>query len=364
MKAYSAVFSVFCVLIAVGESGMVGADVKGLDKSYEAKADKLFRVHGDRPTTNQVAAAEAFYRREGRSDGILNVPDWISRWDEWDGRLYDVARRDKDGEMVTLSRAEIMQNRLDARPFRCDFAGVHISTTLGQMVKQCDGVFIGKISNVGDLTDQDTAEMRQGFLLPVRLTFEVETNLFGCLPERHVTLSMKWYDYKEHVPEVGLKVMAFYARGASYTFTIIKTGSVVWTDYDITKFNWEKPPALSEAPPDVLSTVGSCIRILESDDMEEMYKETVGGYLQTLRLGNRDPVAYYSLLRSLVKSPVWRIRQDAKEDLLNLIRTPGLDGFDLKQVLNDPQLDWDLLKDYIRYAVVPAREKGKGVSDN
>jgi hypothetical protein len=41
-----------------------------------------------------------------------------------------------------------------------------------------------------------------------------------------------------------------------------------------------------------------------------------------------------------------------------------LEGFDLTKVLDDPQLDWPMLKDYIRYTVLPTREKAKTVREN
>jgi hypothetical protein len=73
----------------------------------------------------------------------------------------------------------------------------------------------------------------------------------------------------------------------------------------------------------------------------------------------RDPDKFYVFLRPLVNSPIWRIRQDAKEDLLWLWGELGPEHFDLKRVLDDPELDWDLGKDYVRYIAIPEREKRK-----
>lgn len=37
----------------------------------------------------------------------------------------------------------------------------------------------------------------------------------------------------------------------------------------------------------------------------------------------------------------------------------GSERFDLKRILDDPELDWDLGKDYVRYIAIPDRESRK-----
>lgn len=364
VKVYATVFLLCAALAGFGDPIRVKSDVAGRKLTNEEKSEKIFRQFGVRLKTNEVAAADEQYRRNGKSDGILNVPEWISCWDEWDGTQYDVAKRNKEGDVVALSRAEIMSNRIDARPYMRQMGSSFFRTTLGQMVKQCDGVFLGKIAGVEDLSESDAARLGQGYVLPVKLSFLVETNLFGSLPEPRLSMAMNWFGGRQHVPEVGMKLVVFYARGASYNYFESPPSHVARIAFDEMRFGWQKPPAVPEASPAVLTREGSSVRVLENHDMERIYTETISGYLRTLRLGRRDPVEYYNFLRPLVTSEVWRVRQDAKEDLLNLVWTRDLEGFDLTKVLDDPQLDWPMLKDFIRYKVLPTREKAKTVREN
>lgn len=71
---------------------------------------------------------------------------------------------------------------------------------------------------------------------------------------------------------------------------------------------------------------GSHVRLLGTAEAERVYTEAAIGYLRLLRREKSDPVKYYEFLRALVKSPDWRIRQDAREDLLMLLRHPLTDG--------------------------------------
>jgi hypothetical protein len=364
VKVYATVILLCAALAGFGDPIRVKSDVAGRKLTNEEKSEKFFRQFGVRLKTNEVAAADEQYRRNGKSDGILNVPEWISCWDEWDGTQYDVAKRNKEGDVVALSRAEIMSNRINARPYMRQIGSFSFWTTLGQMVKQCDGVFLGKIAGVEDLSESDEARLGQGYVLPVKLSFLVETNLFGSLPEPRLSMAMNWFGGRQHVPEVGMKLVVFYARGASYNSSESPQSHVAKMDVDLMKFGWQKPPAVPEASPAVLTREGSSVRVLENHDMETIYTETISGYLRTLRLGRRDPVEYYNFLRPLVTSEVWRVRQDAKEDLLHLVWTRDLEGFDLTKVLDDPQLDWPMLKDYLRYTVLPTREKAKTVREN
>ncbi len=52
---------------------------------------------------------------------------------------------------------------------------------------------------------------------------------------------------------------------------------------------------------------------------------------------------------------VWRIRQDAREDLLRLLRFAP-DEWDLNGLLDDPEL-MDIFKDFVRYIAIPDRER-------
>jgi hypothetical protein len=177
----------------------------------------------------------------------------------------------------------------------------------------------------------------------------VETNLFGRIAGKSATIPMLWWDGREHTPTNGMRALVFYAKGFSIGMDSI--------DRQHYSFDWEKPPEVPDAPLGIIWKDMSNLRILDSPETENAYIEAVGGYLRLLRLEKRDPDRYYEFLRPLANSPVWQLRQDAKEDLLWLVGDRCPDRFDPARVLNDPEMDWDLLKDYARHIAIPAREK-------
>ena len=282
-------------------------------------------------------------------DGIPpDIPeDDIRRTDEWEAYSYSITQLNDKGERELLPKETIIKNRLEARPYMRMMGPSRFRTTLGQLSKQCDGVFIGEIIDVGKLDDKDRSEIARGIALSVEITFQIETNVLGSLSKEFVTIPMLWMEYKESLPEIGLRALVLYGQG-------YKIG--LW-DVAASKFEWIKPATDPKSPPRMLfEDYSTSLRILKTPEIEKAYIQTVNGYLQIFRKGKRSPIEYYAFLKPLVKSPIWHIRQDAREDMLSLLRHEGTEMFDLKLALDDPEL-MDFFKDYIRYIVIPAREK-------
>ena len=347
MKIVAKVVAACITLNVFGEPPTSGVGDTRPNSSDLEKIAEAARVYGAHLKTNDVSRIKQGFRSSGRSDGIFNVPEGISQRDEWDENTFDVAKRNEKNDLVPLSKAEITRNRVEARPYLRAFGLNWFLLTLGQLTKQCDGVFIGVMSNVKGIDEEDKLKLKRGIGLTMEIEFQVETNLFGSVPSATVTIPVLWCDGEEQVPEKGVRVLVFYAQG--YTID-------VWNKA-VRKFDWEKPPAKTDAPPAMLlEKLSSSVRVLRTADLERTYIGTVDGYLRLLRREKRDPDKYYAYLRTLVKSPVWRIRQDAREDMLNLLGYYGPDRFDLQRALDDPEL-MDIFKDYIRYIAIPGREK-------
>jgi hypothetical protein len=149
------------------------------------------------------------------------------------------------------------------------------------------------------------------------------------------------------LPVKGMKLLCFYIRGHKYNVF----------DDNTWDFLWEKPPLVQRAPLQMMHEYGGCVKIIDEPEVERVQVDLANAYLQILRREKRDPVKYYELLRSLVRSPVWRTRQDAREDLLNLLRRPP-DGWDLRPLADDPELA-GIFRDYVRYVVIPKQEQGQ-----
>ena len=283
-------------------------------------------------------------------DGMpTDVPEGDSRRrDEWEKQPYRITKLNAKGERVLLSKAEITDNRLFAR--RNSVFG-HC-TSFGQLVKICDGVFIGEIVEAQFLSAEDEVAVKKGIVVNVGLTFRVETNLFGRIPAISSFAPMMWYG-GGNSPDAGKKVMVFYSKG--YTWNILDNTQ----DRGPLGFDWEKPPADPAALPAAPFKNGPCLLFLDTPELSNAYIDVVSQYLQILRQEKRDPDRFYVFLRSLVRSPFLRIRQDAREDMLRLLGPYGPDRFDLKRAQADPEL-MDFFKDYIRYIAIPQREKSGG----
>lgn len=325
------------------------------------KLDAYQRSYGIHLETRDLPRFERAYREWGVSDGIFNVPEWISIKDEWDGGTlyrqvkYKVARRNENGDVVPLSRRDITWNRICSRPY-FKFTPIRSFYTLGQLSKMCDGVFIGTIINTQyqHLEDGKSVVKHDGRRVDMSLTFRVGTNFLGKISGDILTIPIDWMENKECAPTNGMRLLVFYVNrvwtNAVMTLTL---------DRQMCRFDWEKPPRTNDATPSSFGRFSSNARILNSPETEKTYIEVITHYLLLLRNEKRDPNKYYDFLCSLVKSPVLEIRQDAKEDLLWFWGPFGPDGFDLEHVLDDPKLDWNLGKDYVRYIAIPDRDKRK-----
>lgn len=266
---------------------------------------------------------------------------------------YATTRTNEKGEQVPLPPEKIVWRRINARPPDYRMSGLRFFTTFGQMAKQCDGVFVGRVTKVrvkGDvpcLPEFEITETKSNFFVrEVDLSFSVETNLLGRLANGDATFSVTWKEGPAGALTNGMRMMVFYARGYSLD---------IW-NHQLNSFDWVRPEKNPQAKPTILMD-SSGLRVLDDPEAERFYIQAAGEYLQVLRHEKRDADKYYAMLRRQIKSPVRRIRQDAWEDMTKLFQH-GPDSFNLDIALNDPEID-DVLKDHIRYISIPARERRK-----
>lgn len=243
-----------------------------------------------------------------------------------------------------LSQQERMQKELrdrvnDKLPYNNDASSS--LGTLGQLVKLCDWVFIGKV-----LEDTDekvkTSERKNVSSGRMNLVLSVETNLFGQVKSKEIVVSSYWWGGLHH-PKKGDRMLVFLAqeRYDKYVFEVMRF------DFDKTHFEGET----NNIPIVVRENRGMiCLDGLET---ERLLLFAVDSYLQVLRREPRDADKYYGILRQLMCSPVQRIKEDAKSDLLKFLRSEPLFGLD--QVLDDKNVD-NGIKEYIKSFLVPMRQ--------
>jgi len=216
--------------------------------------------------------------------------------------------------------------------------------TLGQLTKLCDWVFVGKVIDAKG--NKVAAGAKEEFLGEVSVTLNIETNLFGQTRNKRIVVTPNWWE-TWRVPKAGDRMLVFLAkeRYDEYVFDVIKF------DFDKARFKGE-----TNKGPIVVRECRGMIG-LGSAETERIFVAATEGYLQVLRRESRDAERYYALLRQLVLSPEYRIKEDARSDLLKFLRS--CPSFDLDRVLADENID-EGIKDYVRLYLKP-RQEGKKI---
>jgi hypothetical protein len=238
----------------------------------------------------------------------------------------------------------------------------YIACSLGQLTKLCDWTGIVEILSVEEMKDDPDR---------IALSLKIEKTFFGRINESNIEVYPAWRKHPVptsdriiseggYVPEwhnrfkKGDRLLVFFAVDDQENSTPIRKIKGKWEILTL-HFDFEKPPAGRDksTPLKMLYGVGGA-RMLENEAVENALVEAVNGYLATLRKEQKNPDDYYSLLRRLVLSPVLRIKEDAKSDLVNFLNS--CPSFDLNRIFVDKNID-DTLKDYIRHILIPDRER-------
>ena len=212
--------------------------------------------------------------------------------------------------------------------------------TLGQLVKLCDSISVVKVVEV---VDDGSKSATKRSVPKIKLTINSETNLLGHLDRDGLSLNVQWWDRKR-LPQKGDRWLVFITR-QDYEYYML----------DAMKWNFDKTKVQGK-PLDTAVVMGhgrGTIDLAGGKTESDILAATAGS-LQNLRQQKWDADKYFELLRELVLSPDQRIKDDAKIDLLNFLRTCA--SFDLNRALDDKNID-DSIKDYVRLILIPQREK-------
>lgn len=108
-----------------------------------------------------------------------------------------------------------------------------------------------------------------------------------------------------------------------------------------------------------LFSFGDAYNVIRLDDEKRSaaYVTAVTGYLRHLQDQRHNVDVYYVFLKELMHSPISRIKDDARSDFVNFLRT--CPSFDLNRVLEDKNVD-DGIKEYVRLILLPSRQPPKG----
>ncbi len=208
--------------------------------------------------------------------------------------------------------------------------------SVGQQVKLCNLIVVGRATAVKRPEDVSDTE-------PIVVTISVETNVFGTAPRKKVQVRLSGWDAERAVYRKGDRFLVFLSMTNYTVNTFVNVGHF---DFDISR---KKGEAVTRP---VVFYGGRAMIRLDNVETEREVLAAVNGYLACLRKGIRDADKYYSMLREFVRSPVERIREDARSDLRLIFYCPGI----MEKVIADEKIDDDL-KNYARYLLTRDRKK-------
>jgi hypothetical protein len=194
---------------------------------------------------------------------------------------------------------------------------------------------------------------------------KLEDVLLGVLPSKEITVTGGWpdeADYKVHQKSGGPFLWNWKLRpkrGDRMLVYLLDRTSVKqhWDTrgFHFSKGEIEKTGLLHFA----WGNMG--VRYLDTPENTTNYLNAARAYIRELRDGKRDEESYYSLLRTLVRSPVQSVREDARSDLMFFIEF--CPSFDARRVLADDNID-EAIKYWVEHDVLPGREQQKADAQN
>jgi len=242
-------------------------------------------------------------------------------------------------------------------------------TTLGVLSRYSENIVVGKITDAWteDEGGKRVDRNRGGWFQ--KIEFSAKTNILGQVSSPSIKLNYKWQGLGDGSLKSGENAIVFlsgkqavnlmmevaYEEGTLFSRPAEpalaeknppKGGSAIWA--------WIRglPSSAKKAPPKDLYLLGQERGVITFDGEDELdeYLTVLSGYLRYLPDRKENPEAYYMFLRSLLKSSNPRIKEDARSDLLYLVRL--CPEFDVNLVLNDEAVD-DWIKNYLRLVWIP-----------
>lgn len=225
--------------------------------------------------------------------------------------------------------------KLDANlPYKGDWRVT--GSTLGVLCRISDAVIVGRIEQAGV---SDANQFKRSFKIAV------ETNIFGRVSGHSVSVDAFW----------GLGVRELRAGERAIVFL----SGRLWGSDDFaraSRWDFDVPSVPKDASGNYHLRGNERNIVVIGPDEERAYLDAVAGYMRIFRGKTRDPEAYYLFLCDLMKSSITRIREDARQDMLHLIRSKH--DFNLDRILKDGNID-EGIKDYVRLYWKPWMEGKK-----
>lgn len=229
-------------------------------------------------------------------------------------------------------RHELYKKIKKNMPYKGDLSKT--SSPLGALCKVSDAIIIGHV------VQPEVSGSNQN---STKFTIKSDTNIFGKVSGSSVSVEVLGHSGLCKL-NGGERVIAFLSRNAARLF-------------EASKWEFNAPPVEENVLENLrLRGDGRGIIIINSAEEEKAYLDSVAGYIRYLRKENKDFEKYYQFLCGQMKSPYFRIKEDARRDMLDLIKS--YPSIDLDRVLKDDNVD-NGIKDYVRLILKPWKENKK-----
>jgi hypothetical protein len=228
--------------------------------------------------------------------------------------------------------------------------------TLGRAVEHCSNIAVVSVLSCEYLPLTEKLRV-------LRLRFNVESNLFGRT-QSPGTLDVPWAfsrmtrEQAENLKKRGINVTwksepATPETGGRLLLFLSPENQSKFQEFWHWDNSWRNKPSPQSASS--LYAFGDAYNVVSLDGKSQgnAFLAAVLGYVKHLRSGKVDAEKYYPFLKEQMKSPIPRLKEDARCEMVNLLRSSAAD---LGQAASDEEID-DGIKKYVRLILIPERQK-------
>lgn len=218
---------------------------------------------------------------------------------------------------------------------------VNANSTLGVLCKVSDNIIIGRVTSIQRMNCDGSPIVKSQAAWTEKMEIAVATNLFGRWVKQSVILTEYWTCQQREIKSNECVIVFLSKKNLS--------------PYSLESRNWNfDVSAVSENSLGKFHLQGKDRGLIAVSNKEEEveYVDVINRYIKNVRNNEKYPEKYYALLCDLMKSTRFRIKEDARSDMLNFLIS--CNTVDLRKVLADKNID-DGIKNYLRLILIPNR---------
>lgn len=270
-------------------------------------------------------------------------------------RLPVVSNEGKEREM---SRQKLSVQACSGLPYMSDDDKIIIAKdiyTFGKTVKKCSNIAIISVLSCEYFPLMENVRV-------LRLQFNVESNLLGKIQSPEM-IDVPWafssftQEHIKRIKKMGVDITwkpdpPTPGKGDRFLVFLSPQNQSKFEEF----WYWRSPQRdQSYSSKTKLFSIGDAYNVipLKEKKQTEDFLTAVSGYICNLREQNYNEAAYYSFLKSQMRSSLHRLKEDARSEMVKFLRSSS---FYQKLAISDDGID-DRIKNYVRLILIPNQEK-------